>query len=481
MISTNIREKSMEEEVEPQGKFGLFSGYLFAINCTIGTGVLSIPFAFSQGGWLFGLLFELLVTIQGYYISLELLEAMSRAEILQRMIEEGKDTHTLSIKKIFVKPNTDESLTQSDLTPIITNRIIACPDIARLAFGDKFGRFFFVCLFLTKFGVMVSYGAIFATSFASNVPIGNLDTCDIYNTTTFYNDCRWKYWVYLLIFSVITVYLTIKGIEEQRFVQMVTFILRLLVMFLIILTCIVDISMHQNNENDKYNPIHSPPLFVPENFGIAMSIIGFASGYQVQIPSISKPVNNKIKNLPLINNFTILTCFVFYSIIGVLAAFAIHNVPSLVTLSYRNYSAGYAVSDRPFWTYMIEYIVVFTPAIDVFSGYPFQALTISDAIISWKYGESENASRKEVIIVRFIVAFSPMFVSFFVYNLGQILEWVGLFKFIIYQCFFPIMHIAMRHLVSGKSPYDVKIHYYFDWALIISNVFFFFFVAIMKA
>ena len=479
MRSLSIREKSIAEE--PQGKFGLFSGYMFAVNCTIGAGVLSIPFAFSQGGWLFGLLFQLLVTIQGYYLSLELLEAMSRAEILQRMTEEGKDIHTLPIKKLFIKPITDERLIQPPhLTPIITNRIVACPDIARLAFGDKFGRFFFVCLFLTKFGVMVSYGAIFATSFASNVPIGNLDTCDIYNTTTFYNDCRWKYWVYLFIFCILTVYLTVRGIEEQQIVQMITFLLRLLVMFLIIITCIVDISMHQNNENDKYNPIHFPPLFVPGKFSIAMPIIGFASGYQVQIPTISKPVNNKIKNLPLINNLTIWTCFVFYSILGVLAAFAIHNVPSLVTLSYRNYSAGHRESDRPFWTYMIEYILIISPAIDVFSGYPFQALTISDAIISWKYGESDNAPKKEIFIIRFIVAFTPILVSFFAYNLGQILEWVGLLKFIMIQCFFPIMHIAMKHLVSGKSPYDIKVHYFLEWSIVISNVFFFFFVLIMN-
>ena len=252
----SIREASLP--YSHHGKFGLWTGFIFTINCTIGAGFLSIPWAFNNAGWLFCITIQILAGIQGYFLAQQVLELMSRSEVLVRMTEEGKDIHPISWKKLFSKPKTSKSLiSPPHLVPIITNRVINLPDMVKLVFGPKAGFAFLFVLFISQVGTCVAYVSIFSSSFASNVPIGNEETCDIYSTNSFYNDCRWKYWFYLFIFAVFTIYMTIKGMQEQQLVQFCMSVLRFLVMISIIVTCLVDIAFHKNNENDEYNSICS--------------------------------------------------------------------------------------------------------------------------------------------------------------------------------------------------------------------------------
>jgi hypothetical protein len=407
---------------------------------------------------------------------------MSRAEILFRMSEEGRDIHPVGFRKLFFQPKMPEKLIQPPhLKPIITNRMINSPDIMKLVFGDKIGALYLFGLFLYQFGTMVAYGSIFASSFASNVPLGNNNTCDIYSADGFYNDCRWKYWVFLLIFWVLTTYMTIKGIEEQQIVQFSMSVLRFVVMFSIIVTCVVDIALHRNNQDSDYNDATMPPLVVPENIGHAIPIILFASTYQVQIPTISETINNKQRNLPILNTMAVFTCFVLYTTLGLITSVAINHVPSMTSLSYRNYTAGYSRSGRPFWTYFFEYLIIISPALDVFSAFPLQALTISEAILTWKYGGNKEEIDKRILyFVRFGIASLPIVISFIVYNLGAILDWVGLIGFLVVQIMIPLAHIGLRHLVVGESPYDIKISIWVQWPMIIINACLFFIVIVLN-
>jgi amino acid permease len=458
------------EDVE-QGKFGLWTGYFLAINVTIGAGFLSIPWAFDNAGWLFSLFYHFFMSFQSLFLARQFLECMSRAEVLFRMCEEGRKIQPISLKKLFQQPKMSEKLIQAPhLKPIITRRMINSPDIIKLVFGDKVGMVYMFGLFLYQFGTMVAYGSIFASSFASNVPLGTQNTCDIYNSQGFYNDCRWKYWVFLLIFGVITTYMTIIGVKEQQYVQISMSILRFIVIFSIIIICIVNISLHRNNDNDKYNNLSWPPLVVWENIGHAIPIIYFSASSPIQIPAISEEINNKQRNLPLSNIMMIFSCFVLYSIIGIITPIAISNIPSMATLGFRNFTAGYSRSNRPSWTYFFEYLIIISPALDVFSAFPLQALIIADALLTWKYGgNKETIDKKVLYFTRFLFAFSPIVVSFFVYDLGSILDWTGLAGFPITQFMIPLAHIGLRHSVAGESPYDISINIWVQWGMIFIN------------
>lgn len=479
-MNPSVNNPNSSFEKTPKHSFGLWTGYIFAINCVVGAGFLGIPWAYSNAGWLFCFFYQIFISLQSFYLSLQLLESMSRAEVLLRKQEDGEVLPKLAFKQLFFSP-TQQTLLSEDTSPFykpeITNRVINCADLCKLAFGDKVGAGYMVCLFLYMMGTMVAYAAIFSSSFASNVPLGTLDTCDIYSSSGFYNDCRWKYWIFLLLFSVITVYMTVKGIEEQQIIQFIMSILRFISLMLILITCIVNISGHRKNDGAGHNSADLPPLMNPLNIGHAIPIILFASSYQVHIPTISESINNKAKNLRSITILTVITCFVFYTLLGILASTAIEDVPSMASLGYRNYTGGYSRSSRPAWTYIIEYLIIISPALDVLTCFPIKALTIADSIVTWKYGGDLGRVNKWVLFwVRFGITLLPLVVSFIVFNLGTILDWVGLLGFVIVQIPIPLLHLAFKHLVPGKSDYEVKGGVWLNWGLIIVNVVLFFVV-----
>ena len=444
--------ESLSHDIE---KFGLFTGYVYAINSVIGAGFLGIPWAYENSGWLFSFSFQILVSFQSYIQAMQLLESMSRSEVLLRIIEEGGTVRQLTLKDLLTQPAKENLMQPRTTSPVITHRVITITDIVKIVAGPKAGMLHLILLFVYQTGVLTAYASIFSTSFASNVPLGTWGTCDLYSTSGFFTTCRAKYWVYLTIFAVVTIYMTVKGIHEQKRMQQAMSVLRFVVIFIIIITCLYNIFNHSNNEDDGYNSAELPPLIRPAYIGHAIPIILFASQYHSLIPCISEAVKDKSRNLPRIQMFTIITCAVCYSILGIVVSIAIDDLPSMTSLSYRNYSAGHSQKNRPAWTYIIEYLVVISPALDVLSSYPVQALNISGSIINWKFSEVALEEREKIeYLCRFLTSFFPIFISFFVFDLGSILDWVGLIGILVMLVPIPLLHLATRQLVNGSSSYD---------------------------
>lgn len=439
------------------GRFGLWTGYFFTINCVVGAGFLSIPWAFQRGGWVFCLIFQLLVSGVSMYLSKQLLEVMSRVEVLQRMKEEDQKVPTVRFCEMFTQKG-EELLPQTHHTPEITARRFDITEIVRIIFGEKWSIAYLFCMVFYNLGIQLAYSSIFAVSFASNVPLGTLGTCDIYQDEEFFTDCRWKYWVYLGVFFVCMLYLTIKGVEEQVWFQSAMTFVRFIVMTLVIVTCVFDIAYHQHNESSDYNSIDTPSYFDFDYVGNAIPIILFASFYHNQIPTITEHVRERDKNLPKIISMTTVTCVVFYLALGLIVPFAIDDLPSMSTLSYRNYSAGHDESDKPWWTYIVEYIIIIFPAIDVFSAFPLQGIPLADNMLSLKYGAlPKNAiPRGGLLFFRSLVVVLPVLIAFFEFNLGQILDFVGMVGFLMVPVTIPILHLASRKLLEKESTYDVK-------------------------
>jgi amino acid permease len=455
-MALQINRESIDEPLAEPEQFTLITGYIFAINSVIGAGFLSIPWAYENSGWLFSLIFQLCVAIHSLYLLLQLLEMMSRAEVLLRMTESSKDIHSISLKQLFKSTKTEDLMLPPHLIPTITTRVINISDIVKIVFGEKLGFFYVIITGLFGLGALVAYSAIFASSFVSNVPLGPLETCDIYESSEFFSSCRVKYWVFLTIFFVFTLYMTMNGIQEQKTVQYLMSVLRFVVIFLIIVTCIYSMSNSSSLEDDSSNRPRFPSAVKNKNIGHAIPIILFATCYHTQVPSISHLVKDKKKNLKKIHLASIFTCCFFYVLLGIITSTVIENVPSMVSMSYRNYSAGHSSAERPAWTYIIEYIILISPALDVMTTFPVFALAISSSLVSWKYeGNIDLVEKKVLLSFRFFVVFIPIFISFFVFDLGQILDWAGLLAFIVIHIPIPLLHTGIRHLVQGRSDFDV--------------------------
>jgi Transmembrane amino acid transporter protein. len=50
-------------------------GYAFTINSIIGSGILAIPGAYAESGWLLGLISQLIISILAFFLCYQVLQA----------------------------------------------------------------------------------------------------------------------------------------------------------------------------------------------------------------------------------------------------------------------------------------------------------------------------------------------------------------------------------------------------------------------
>ena len=151
-------------------------------------------------------------------------------------------------------------------------------------------------------------------------------------------------------------------------------------------TLIADIATHSKNEGSGYNPIDDPPLFRPQYIGIIFPIIFLAISFHNPIPNIAQLIKHKEANLHKIMVSAVVVCTVIFLAVGTLAAIVVEDVDKLVSLAWKDYSAGSDRSSKPLWAgYIVIYPTLLFPAIDSISIFPIYAIALSDNMIALKY------------------------------------------------------------------------------------------------
>jgi amino acid permease len=364
--------------------FGLWTGYFFLINSTVGAGFLTIPWTYDKAGWVYSMLVQLITTLISILLAYQLIEVMAKVEVIIKMRESGKWTSNHNSLSLIFRKYQSEYIVPSSYIPELTYRRLDIVELIRILFGPRAAQVYFILLFILQQGVCVAYGSIFASSFASEVPLGVDGTCNIYDSTTFWDDCRWKYWVFLTIFSVSMIYFTIKGYQEQIWMQSVMSIMRFVVISLVLATSLYHISSHSSYDSSDYNPIDMPPIFDYKYLGFSLPVIMIASMFHLNVSNICEFLQERENRLSKILVMTACTAGVVYLLLGLIVSFAVEDVESLSILAYRDYTGGY--DNRHWWSYMIEYIIMIFPALDVFSSYPLQSILLSNSLITMHYG-----------------------------------------------------------------------------------------------
>mmetsp|Transcript_19290 Transcript_19290/g.35454 ORF Transcript_19290/g.35454 Transcript_19290/m.35454 type:complete len:489 (-) Transcript_19290:48-1514(-) len=441
-------------------KLNLFEGYFFTVNAVMGAGFLNIPWAFQTGGWVVGLLSQVIFALQSYWLFRMLLETLSRGEVIATKSIERDELKQVAFKDLckgsYERPErlmTTHEYSNFSCLPDITDRRRDCTEIVRLIFGRKWAGAYLFMMTLFYIGALTAYTAIFASSFASNVPLGPLDTCNIYEDASFGGDCRWKYWLYLALFTVIEVALVLASYSEQKWMQTCMTIIRITVVLAIVLTSLVSvITGTKISGGGSHTASYEGPAY-PLAIAGSILVTQFAYLCHIQVPSIAQFVQDRKRNLPKISLMVTMTCFLAYTSLGLIVPAAIDNVPGLVTLSFRNYSAGY--STRPWWTFIISYIIVLCPALDVVSSYPIIAVSVAQNILSFIYpGEkSELYNPKRVLALKLAIAIFPACISFFEYDLSVILSWTTYMGLLVMPVAIPIMYMGSRILNDLESPF----------------------------
>lgn len=394
----------MGVEAEDLGE-SWFVGYTYTINSLIGAGILNIPWGYSQSGVLFGSTVQFIVAVISIMLSYQTMQGWCRAETIARYREKGIKAKTAPLSTIlFDKPHnafsdseeTQELLNSTEIHTGISARKFDFYEIIKLTLGKRIALIFNVFLFIHMLSSMVSYTSIFGTSLVSNISLFGLETCNLYDHNDYFNECRYKYWVYVAVFACIVLTLCFFRFKEQKWWQILACCFRLLVFSIIIITTSIAIATNSQLEDEGENNA-DPKIFEISAFESIVPVMFLANLFQNNLPTTTSFVRNKRRNVPLINNAALLTVVCIFTCVGILASYGIDDVEKMITLNWRDYSAGGDPNNKPWWCYLISYIVITLPALDIASAFPIVCSNLCDNLLSVKYGYKRASKLTQVI------------------------------------------------------------------------------------
>jgi hypothetical protein len=247
--------------------------------------------------------------------------------------------------------------------------------------------------------------------------------------------------------------LVVIGLKEQAGLQAFMSIMRFVVIFLMLGTSIAALSTDTNLTDEEKNE-GSLSMINPMGIGITLPIVFMSSSFHSMIPNTIQYVNSKTVNVPKIIQSAICTVTILFTLLGIIVPLAVSDIEGMITLSWIDYTGG--MSDQSWWSYILMYIIVLFPALDVLSVFPILAINLSDNLISLKYGKFTEGSitKESFFFYRFIVIIPPVFTAIFFYSLGYILDFTGTITLLGTGVFIPLMTITSRKLVPQHGDFD---------------------------
>lgn len=360
-------------------------GYCFVINSIIGAGILGIPWAYYTAGWFLGILCQIFCLFMSVASSYQILSGWSRVEAIVQLKEQGHQIAPVRVFDLF-KPAPSENtelLKNTSIVPVIADRKFDLFEMTSITMGRSQGKFVILVYIISTYPCLVAYLSIFSISLASNIPLFGY-TCNLYEESGFFSDCKFIYWGFLMIFSAYILIISFFPMNEHKYVQVSLSIFRFVVFILMIITGLYAIITNSKLSGSGQRDT-SPAFFELEYLGRVLFIVIFASLYENIIPTATSFVKNKAQNMPKLINSAIITFNILYILVGLVISHA--DKPSaMASLNWRNYTAGEENSNRSWITFIISYFIVLLPAFDLLSSYPLVAINFSDNLMSIVYG-----------------------------------------------------------------------------------------------
>jgi amino acid permease len=450
----------------PENNF--WNGYALVLNSIIGPSVLAIPWAFSKGGIILGILCQFFTTLISTMLTYQLLQIISRLELIKDLQESGYLIKPVSLLELFkttspssfiIKGDSSEDFNEN--SSMVSNSKLKitrdCTDLTEMVqiLLGPWNAYVFCFLFtLSIFGTLMAYGSIFASSLASTVPIFGWSVCNVYeDTENFGDDCWRKYWVYMFVFISFAGLLSLISLKQQAGFQGILAFCRIFIMSLMVLTAlevlVLDNNLDDNNDNDA-----DFKLFQFEKISVTFPILLLANLFHPNIPNAIFWVKNKNKLLNRIIFWSIFTVSVFYLLIGVIVSISVDDVQQQATLNWIDYTGG--KHDQKWWSYTIMYIILLFPVLDIASSFPIYSIGISDNLMTIFGADKSDLSIKNntFIVSRLLVVFLSIIAASFYYNLGQISQFTGTLIVLSLGIYIPLMSQASKKIIVQEGFYD---------------------------
>lgn len=184
-------------------------------------------------------------------------------------------------------------------------------------------------------------------------------------------EIEWKYVGIVGVYTGVVGYLTYIGVKQQLKLQILATLFRICIICIMILTAIYAILTSEPlNTELKYNLPAEPSS---TSFGIYGSTLIFLTSFQMMIPTMLSNSNTEHSYINQSLTTTVLKAHIslvlLTCLLGVIVTISLHNyaIPYLSSLAWSNYTAGFTYQNRPAITYLIGYLVLFFPLINVIS------------------------------------------------------------------------------------------------------------------
>mmetsp|Transcript_60439 Transcript_60439/g.118974 ORF Transcript_60439/g.118974 Transcript_60439/m.118974 type:complete len:517 (+) Transcript_60439:45-1595(+) len=442
-------------------KFTFWVGVCFTLNYVVGSGFLTLPWAFEQTGAILGVLVLIVFTVFAIFATLFILEASVRASKIIELTSdielptrtdhrgyasisesaatelEEADNDNVILMNDSSRHNSSDSNLQAVSNADITRRI-EMTELCDMFLGPAGRRAFSFIIGIYMYGTLWAYCTVFAKAFAVQFALRGEENPDEGST----------YYIYLFVFSCVVVPLSLMELSEQIYIQVTLTIFRGVMLVVMLLTigiayfsCGNEFGEMSNTscEPDSVMGVNTPPtslLYVHfDKLYLFLPIAAYAYIFHHSVPALSEPVEDKA-SLGKLFGTALVIAFIGYALLGVcVAAYFENDTLSSSNLNWRHFE-GVRDSDgkKPWYAAVVSCFVVLFPALDVASAYPLNAFTLGNNLMSAYYGDDmqlHEKNRFKTSIFRLLAAIPPFLGASVVSNLENITAFTGLTGFAI--------------------------------------------------
>lgn len=414
----------------------------FTLNYIIGTGFLTLPWAFNKTGHLLGFLVLFVLTMFSSLSVVFLLESMARTAKLMEL-DDASSNHNIREETRFhqtgagygVISTTSEHAQDSHSTFEIEkiendDRLIVktikydITDMCALFLG-RWGTLayaFFISVYM--YSTLWVYTTVFAMAFASRIDFG-----------------PHSYSIFVLIFSLFVVPISLMELKEQVYLQVILSACRIFMVLAMIVTILYaethpsakiftdTINVHSDSEKDWFT------LAELWNVYLLLPKAAYANIFHHSIPALAELVEDK----SLLNHvfFTaLIVAMISYAGIGtVISGYFGSQTNISSNLNWATFQGVLNGDGTEKWSarFLAAFVVLF-PAFDVASAFPLNAITLANSLMSAHDGDRVHELSKSKLhryYFRLIAVIPPLIAAFFISKLGEVTDFAGLTGFVI--------------------------------------------------
>eukprot|EP00002_Diphylleia_rotans_P040766 TRINITY_DN9749_c0_g1_i2.p1 TRINITY_DN9749_c0_g1~~TRINITY_DN9749_c0_g1_i2.p1 ORF type:complete len:482 (+),score=82.13 TRINITY_DN9749_c0_g1_i2:70-1515(+) len=417
-LKSPLLGKNRAEDFHSGETVNSFVGYCYGMNFIVGVGVLTVPWAFREGGLILSTLTLLISTAISFIAMNWLLEVFCRTHALQ-MAQQPRN----------LENDSDFIANSGEPDYRIANRKFEIGELVGLFMGPKVQRGYEVVICIYMFGALWSYCSVFATSAATYIPIPFINdgnTCE---------DCDSLYYFYLAVFGSIVIPLSCMDLHEQVVTQVLLAVFRFVAIFIMISTSAYGIDKElppDPEEPNSFDDKEDTTLFNFPGFGSMFAIVAFSQMFQLGVPTLTHPIKDRMK-LRKIYFSLLSSTFLLYGTLGItLVSYYRQYIDKQCSLNWVDYDYRRNPSgDPPAFAYILSYLIVLFPALDVLSAFPLSAITLSNNLREVIEGDGGPMSKYRKIGLRLLSSIPPVLGAMAIRDISIILRYVGIFGFVI--------------------------------------------------